>query len=175
MIKLIDVLREAKQVGTLIHSTSYKSAISIMKDGFVLKSGAVQSTNYDNLKYISFTRDLEGWHGGSGVNFIVNGDKLSEKYKIAPYEYNPDDEIYEGNSSEQEERIDASKYKGQVSIADSLESIIIIKPSGQYERGIKDYEELMEYIADNQIDKRFKVITTDKKVNLSMLKRKTSS
>jgi hypothetical protein len=171
MIKLIDLVREAKQVGTLVHSTSYESALAIMKSNFILKSGAMSGDSEEN-RYISFTRNLEGWHGASGVNFIIDGDKLSQKYKITPYEFDPDDIMYEGNSSEQEERIDASKYNGQVSIYNSLESIVILKPGDKYEWMKEGYDELVEYIKSHNIDKHFKVIALDKKENLNVVKRR---
>ena len=36
MIKLIDLIKEAKQVGTLYHFTSYSKLVKIINSGFVL-------------------------------------------------------------------------------------------------------------------------------------------
>jgi len=94
-----DYITERKQVGTLYHYTDLKKAISIIKDG-AFKSG-------NRFKYISFTRDKnlhkrrdfknsDGTTSGASfdvgnmgitVRFVVNGDKLSDKYKVRPFNY----------------------------------------------------------------------------------------
>jgi len=88
MIRLIDLLREAKQVGILYHYTIYENAVDILKDSN-LKSGMSD----DNLSSVSFTRD-KNFHKQHRTlskfmepqcRFTFNGDKLSNKYKISPY------------------------------------------------------------------------------------------
>jgi hypothetical protein len=88
MIKLIDLLREAKQVGIIYHYTIYENAVDILKS-FNLKSGISD----DSLSSISFTRD-KNFHKQRRTlykfiepqcRFTFDGDKLSNKYKISPY------------------------------------------------------------------------------------------
>lgn len=75
---------EAKQVGILYHYTSLDNAINILKQN-VLQTG-------EELSYISFTRN-KNFHKVkregiiTDMKFIINGDKLSEKYKIQPFNY----------------------------------------------------------------------------------------
>jgi hypothetical protein len=85
MIKLIDLLREAKQVGTLYHSTSGTNLISILKSNtlkagypvFRFGPGGIQ-------KQISFTRN-KNYRPGE-YTLEIDGNKLSENYKLTPYD-----------------------------------------------------------------------------------------
>jgi hypothetical protein len=84
-MKYYDILKllEAKQVGILYHYTSIENAIKICKDNML------RPMNYET---VSFTRD-KNFHGvqrdsiACGVKFVVDGDKLSENYKIQPFNY----------------------------------------------------------------------------------------
>ena len=95
MIKLKDILLEAKQVGILYHYTSYNSAEGILKDG-KLKSdvgGALGSLD-DPYYSISFTRD-KNFHKvarqltyvGNNIpcRFTFDGDSMSNTYAFNPY------------------------------------------------------------------------------------------
>ena len=95
MIKLKDILLEAKQVGTLYHYTSYNNAIDILKSG-KLKSdvgGALGSLD-DPFYSVSFTRD-KNFHKvarnltnvGNNIpcRFTFDGDKMSNTYAFNPY------------------------------------------------------------------------------------------
>ncbi len=80
--EIFKILNEGKQVGTLYHFTS----ISWFKDILIsnqLKTGG---------RYISFTRNKNLFInppklGGGGLHycFVVDGDKLSTKYKFEPF------------------------------------------------------------------------------------------
>jgi hypothetical protein len=83
MIKLIDILREAKQVGILYHFTDEEGLRGILESNELLAS-------YQNAAHVSLTRDKNGWHVGTGDNIFrisLDGDKISNKYKIRPYEW----------------------------------------------------------------------------------------
>jgi len=95
MIKLKDILFEAKQVGIIYHYTSYSRAIDIVKSG-KLKSdegGALGSLD-DPFYAISFTRD-KNFHKesrfltqvGSNIpcRFTFDGNKMSNEFSIKPY------------------------------------------------------------------------------------------
>lgn len=78
-----NILSEAKQVGTLYHLTNL--------DGmeFIMKSDKIVRKLYDG---ISFTRNkmlnfYEGHPARLYFKLIIDGDKLSNKYKIEPFKY----------------------------------------------------------------------------------------
>jgi hypothetical protein len=81
MIKLIDLLNEAKQVGILYHFTDASGLLGILKTNELWASET-------NASHVSLTRDKQGWHVGTLDNaFRINldGNKISDKYKIRPY------------------------------------------------------------------------------------------
>jgi hypothetical protein len=101
MIKLLDLIREAKQVGTIYHHTTYYNASNILDSGKLCSS----REPYDDGMYaISFTRSskLHGnflsHEGGSQVRFILDGDRLSQKYKVRPFS----DTGYGGREAEEQ-------------------------------------------------------------------------
>ena len=77
-------LTEGKQVGTLYHWTDYQSVKWILTDnaieGYTGKSGIIT---------ISATRDRQLlFRKGAGFlrwRFVLDGDRISDKYKIRPY------------------------------------------------------------------------------------------
>ena len=89
-MKRYNSLIEAKQVGVLYHFTSFINALKILN-----KNMLIPGAN----RYISFSRDknflnvarfsLGSGSGGNpiGVAIVIDGDKLSNKYKITPYNY----------------------------------------------------------------------------------------
>lgn len=97
MIKLSTLLKESKQVGILYHYTTLDSALDIIKSTKLIASEAADSTYTNSIFAISFTRDkrfhtihnVEFAKSSFGskpqVRFTVNGDRLSNKYKITPY------------------------------------------------------------------------------------------
>ena len=97
MIKLTDILKEAKQVGIIYHYTTFEAGLKILQSNQLKSSDADDSTNAKPVFAISFTRDKQfhnnhnvGFDVGSfgqkpQVRFTVEGDKLSNQYKIGPY------------------------------------------------------------------------------------------
>jgi hypothetical protein len=85
MIKLLNILKEAKQVGILYHFTPFKGILGILKTN-ILKVG--DDSNFEtggNTGNISLTRD-------KNLNYFnyritLDGNKLSNNYKITPYSY----------------------------------------------------------------------------------------
>ena len=101
MIKLLDLIREAKQVGTVYHHTRYFNASSSLKTNKLCSSREA----YDDGMYaISFSRDsrLHGnflsHEGGDELRFVLDGDKLSQKYKTRPFS----DTGYGGREAEEQ-------------------------------------------------------------------------
>lgn len=86
---------EVKQVGVLYHSTTYENLLQILKDDMLLKG---------NHNYISFTRNKINVKSSLPCQIIVDGDKLSNSYKVEPFDY------FKGryndySTDEQEERV----------------------------------------------------------------------
>jgi len=79
--KLINIV-EAKQVGILYHATTYDNADKILKDN-VLKRGKRGFVSFSRSK-IGTKIKVDKLHV---VIFVINGNKLSEKYKIKPYNH----------------------------------------------------------------------------------------
>jgi hypothetical protein len=98
MIKLIDLLNEAKQVGILYHFTGFKPLTKILENNCL---GMLRRGGYD--EYVSFTRNknfdqvakifdlktgINGWWRseiGCICRITVDGDKLSNNYKFEPW------------------------------------------------------------------------------------------
>lgn len=102
-----NMLKEGKQVGTLYH---YTDPFDIEN---IIKQNKLKASN--NPPSISFTRVmndyLEMWFGGGDNLFIlvIDGDKLSQNYKIRPYrDWHPDMIDHETGQEidEYEERVD---------------------------------------------------------------------
>jgi hypothetical protein len=134
MIKLLDILREAKQVGDIYHFTKYHLLPKIITSGKLRPSPA----RSEQLGYISFSRDkILGKLGP--VRITINGDKLSEKYKISPYvQPKPETKYDEDNwagpffrsnqNSESELIIPSKKYGGSIDILPYIKKIDIMEP-----------------------------------------------
>lgn len=102
-------ITEGKNIGVLYHFTRLSSLLSIVQRGFLIS----------HMDYISFTRNFEmtsskykndlNFNIGDprGVRIAIDGTKLSNFYRIAPYI-----DIHHGvtrDNGEAEERIDADR------------------------------------------------------------------
>ena len=96
MIKLINLLKEiteGKQVGILYHYTS-KDGLKGILDSNQLKATEEYYLGHD-LYYISFTRNKNfhkkgaNWNVKTDYRITIDGDKLSNQYKIHPFAYVP--------------------------------------------------------------------------------------
>lgn len=90
MIKLVDILKEineGKQVGILYHFTNLFSLMGILETN-ILKGSNTWDKN--EKPFVSFTRNKNGWGLVSGpgktVRITIDGNKLSDNYKISPYD-----------------------------------------------------------------------------------------
>jgi len=109
-------LKEGKQVGLLYHFTRTGNLITILKDN-ILKASDAWATNDDPRPFNSFTRNKNGWDVGgfpTDVRITIDGNKLSNKYKIQPF--NMDFGV-----DEMEERI----YKDILNIKDYILDITV--------------------------------------------------
>lgn len=80
MIKLTDILNEGKQVGILYHYTDRKNVKNILNKG--LKFSKPQDEISSSQYYISTTRKKQNLK--HLVEIILDGDKISQNYKIIP-------------------------------------------------------------------------------------------
>ena len=120
MIKLIDLIKEAKQVGILYHHTTYSNIYNIIKTEKLCSSSASYADyGYEEFYVICFTRDNQ-FHGnflsnegGDECRLVIDGDRLSNNYKIRPYaesEWEPKAEWEERITSEKQFCIPILKY-----------------------------------------------------------------
>jgi len=87
MIKLIDLLNEGKQVGTLYHFTTLRGATGILTSGKIKinEDGVISATRDKNLNTAEF--DTEGDPDENIVRIDLDGNKISNNYKIQPYSF----------------------------------------------------------------------------------------
>jgi hypothetical protein len=109
MIKFTDILKEiteGKQVGTLYHFTDLFSLLDILKTNTLKASNKHEKEKFPT---VSLTRDKLGDIGGVGgtgtktVRISIDGNKLSNRYKITPYNYYSNYPDYEEPEDEMEE------------------------------------------------------------------------
>jgi hypothetical protein len=87
MIKLIDLLNEGKQVGNLYHFTTLRGATGILTSGKIKinEDGVISATRDKNLNTAEF--DTEGDPDENIVRIDLDGNKISNNYKIQPYSF----------------------------------------------------------------------------------------
>lgn len=76
-MKLWNILLEMKQVGIIYHYCSWKVFEQIIDDNIVLK-------DIENRGTLSFTRIGAGMYRFGECRFVLDGTKMSNKYKIVP-------------------------------------------------------------------------------------------
>lgn len=84
---LFSELFEAKNYSILYHHTKFSSLIKILTDNKLVAG---------STGYVSFTRNKNFSSkiiglSGSGTEILINGSKLSERYKITPFKYQSDE------------------------------------------------------------------------------------
>ena len=98
MIKLRDILKEAKQVGIIYHYTTFESGLKVLELNQLKSDHTAESTNAKPVFGISFTRDKRFNNANRAVDFTnssfgrtpqlrftIDGNKLSNKFKVQPY------------------------------------------------------------------------------------------
>jgi len=121
MIKLLDILKEAKQVGIVYHFTENWLLEKIIESNTLL--APISFTRSKDKKTVSWI-DAE-------VALVIDGDKLSTKYKIRPYQ----DRDEEGRFfDEMEERVD----KNIVDLDKYLIKVILYESDPEIEALLKE-------------------------------------
>lgn len=141
------LLQEAKSVGTLYHFTKLKSASNIVLKNFLVAGDAPNILRKYNQKQnfsksISFTRDKNFLNtrlkigrrpmiGGDEVAFVVDGDMLSNYYRLMAYDDRLLDDTYSMNV-----------------MGDEMEEVLYGKKL-DLDGGIKDFKKFVKKIIIN--------------------------
>jgi hypothetical protein len=133
MIKLLDLI-EAKQVGTIYHFTTPKNVLDILSSN---KLTAPDKPDISFTRNKNYLNDPGSYGKGfSLVRLSIDGDKLSQNYKISPFH---NYEKFDKTSDEYEERIFRKDLKEEK-----------IKKERNYEKKI---DNIRKYITEITIDK----------------------
>ncbi len=125
-------IAEGKQVGTIYHFTRFSSIIEMLENGFNLFSHQEYisfTRNYNMIDYEKYKNDLSfDYKIGDkrGIRIAIDGDKLSNKYKIEPF--NDLENKVNRQNAEAEERI----TKRSVSIDCCIKQIDVIGSELQF-------------------------------------------
>ena len=191
--KIYTEIQEGKQVGTLYHYTSLKIADKILKEGFIAGSDKSISGYSDEIRgknkhSLSFTRD-KNFHEVYRVigaypecRFVIDGDALSNKYKIQPAAAKG----FEKKKSKdfEAEEIIVSPNPIKVPVKPYVKSIdLLIEPADDLKVGDYDPYEFIEVlkklkdqgIAVNAVDKNGNSAPTDLKLTFTQWLKKSVS
>lgn len=142
-------INESKSVGILYHYTSLENAIKIIKEN-QLKS----NISDQGIQSISFTRN-KNFHKNKNFNgisnecrFVIDGNKLSNKYKISPYAQKDFEKSSE--NFEAEERI-TSSHSFTIPINTFLVNIDVTVDKFKLLMDFKLYMQLFSLCKDNKI------------------------
>ena len=184
-----DIMVEGKQVGILYHTTSNKQLFKIIQEnklnafsndfnnsldyrnklGRDLKvtfAGPILTNKEKYPPYISFTRNKNYKRASTDSVLVIDGDKLSERYKIRPYSH------FGGRKNdEMEERIyrdvvDLDKYIIKVILPNENEELELLLNEKGIKYEINDIKNIMSKEIREQINiSRIKqVMESDPKV-----------
>jgi len=155
MIKLKDILNEAKQVGILYHYTS-KAGLKSILDSNELNI-TTESYRDHTLYFISFTRNKNfhrkgnNWNVKTDYRITIDGDKLSNKYKIQPFAYVPGwdyTDNWEYDWLEDESESDRRNFFDATSQYDEQEERISFKGPNEKVDNIKQYIIAVDKVKD---------------------------
>jgi hypothetical protein len=178
MIKLKDILKEAKQVGIIYHYTTFEAGLKILQSNQLKSGEAADSTNSNPVFAISFTRDkrfhdnhVVGFDESSIGNkpqlrFTIDGNKLSNKFKVGPYSqqgaFSKDKKGFEA-----EERVISNKLF-TISLSDYLISVDLLleykKPSNKY-----DFVDIVNYEMYEPIRANIVKLAQDKNLPINLI------
>jgi hypothetical protein len=99
MIKLIDLLKEAKQVGTLYHFTPLSNLKSILANRHLFNNDEGQIST--SIRANMGTRGFYSMGKNPIARIMLDGDKISNKYKIRPFSHGGDEDNPEDLGEEQ--------------------------------------------------------------------------
>ena len=83
-------IHEGKQVGTLYHFTNFEGLNGILSSNLLKVGDDANFETGGNIGNVSLTRDKNLWY--FSFRLELDGDKMSDKYKITPYQWNGGDQ-----------------------------------------------------------------------------------
>jgi hypothetical protein len=145
-------LFEAKQVGVLYHFTSFGSLWSILENDELKVSSEWEGISFTRNKLLNKTSSWLKFRYPS-VRMVIDGDRLSQNYKISPFNYSYrrpkwDDSAYnsERASSESEEivRENIEGIKNYIIRIDLFERLLDDEIADNEEMNHNDVKEWIE-------------------------------
>ena len=148
-------INEGKQVGTLYHFTSKEGLKSILKSNSLKAHREYYRGDYIN--FISFTRNKnfhkksESFNVKLDYRITLDGDKLSNNWKISPFAYIPgwdykDNWEYDWLDDESEETV--RNFLNGTGEYDEQEERIVFKDEGGQIKNIKNYILKIDKVSD---------------------------
>lgn len=94
-------VNESVRPAPFYHATSFRNTKSILSDGYISGTG--------RWREICVTRNQHYRHGNHAIMFVINADKVRQRFKVEPYDYygvaNSHSWMVTHRRSEAEERI----------------------------------------------------------------------
>ena len=189
MIKLVDLLKEineGKQIGDIYHYTTFNNGFKILQSNQFRSYESADSTRSKPIYGVSFTRDkrfhnkhnigfdVSSFGQRPQVRFTVDGDKLSNKYKIQPYAQIGGAGRFEKQHEEfeAEERVVANK-SFTIPILTYIKSVDILveykKPHKKDLSGEYDFDEEYDYRTFAPIRAEIIKFAQDKNIPINLI------
>ena len=159
-------INEGKNVGILYHYTDDESILSILETN-TLKAN---HNDYDSPNSVSFTRN-KNFHSNKyrtmddSFRLVIDGDKLSNNYKVKPYQdaYEPmiQDYLWKGHPNRRLYYESESEEKVESDINNILKYIIEINYSTKYYKNslrVESTKEIFQEISQLCIENNIKLI-----------------
>jgi hypothetical protein len=160
VINLKDILTEAKQVGILYHYTSVVGLKGILDSDELYVSSELYKGQ--ELYYVAFTRNKNfhrkgaNWGVKADYRITIDGNKLSNKYKIQPFAYIPGwnyEDSWEYDWLEDESESDRRDFFNSTGKYDEQEERIYFRNRNSSVEDIKKYILAVDKVKDIQSNK----------------------
>lgn len=132
MKKFNTFINEAKQVGILYHWTSFASLYMIIRDNYIKSANRsvrddAKTINRADEIGVSFTRDkhFHGWKNRfypMEACIVIDGDKLSNNYKLFPY-----NDFFDGKGKPEKKEADEMETRSNRDIENIKNYIIRVE------------------------------------------------
>jgi len=179
MIRLTDLLKEAKQVGIIYHYSTFEAGLEILQSNQLKADHAADSTNAKPVYAVSFTRDKR-FHDNHNigftdtsfgqtpqVRFTIDGDKLSNKYKVQPYSQGGAFSKGEG-AFEAEERVTSNK-QFDIPLSNYLVSVDILIEYKKPKKSDYDWGAEYDYKTYGPLSAKIVKFTQDKNIPINLV------
>lgn len=152
MVTLKKYVTEAKQVGTIYHVCSLSDLEYLIPKDTLSSSGSYYNKLLKTDKAISFTRDKNFFvdvpniaNAPIHVQLVVDGDKLSENYKVTPY-----NDFYTRDDSDPNVYVPKSPNKIDPMYLEKEEAVI--GPIKKFSKYLKSIKVIVKFLPDKELD-----------------------